>query len=294
MTTTLVRTGPVDASPRPGRRGEARFVASEISFLVALLIGWGLLYLVVLSPFQSGHAQARLYSELRSTLAEGTAPTGSPIALGTPVALLDIPSAGVRKLVVQEGSTPDLMRDGPGHVRGTQLPGQAGLSAVMGRSLSFGAPFRHVASLRSGDQILVRTMQGRFDYRVTSVRRGGHQLPAVASGTSRLLLITAGNAGILGRFDTVYVDASLSGTAAPAGPVSEADPRGAPLAHDAGPLTLAELALALQLLVLAIGWLVWARLRWSVLAAWSTGLPVLLAALWVTSSVVSRLLPNLV
>ncbi|GAB7006289.1 hypothetical protein JCM18899A_37620 [Nocardioides sp. AN3] len=267
---------------------------SEVSIVVALLVAWAFAYLLVLSSFEHGHAQASLYGELRSDLALGEAPTGAPITQGAPLAVMDIPRTGLAHEVVIEGTTSPLLRHGPGHVSGTVLPGQAGVSVLMGRSLSFGAPFGRVASLRPGDQVVVRTVQGRFDYRVRDLRHDGDPVPSLAAGGSRLVLATAAGGGPLSRSGVVYVDADLAGKPVAAGPVGAADPAGAALARDTTGPTFAFLALGLQLLLVAVGWVVWARARWSPYAAWATGVPLLVAALWVASSAASRLLPNLI
>jgi sortase A len=92
----------------------------------------------------------------------------------------------------------------------------------------------------------------------------------------------------------VYVDAMLSGDAQPAGDVGQQDPGGALMSRDHSVATMAFLALALELLILTLVAIVWARHKWSSIAAWVTGAPMVLAALWITSLIASRLLPNLV
>ena len=178
------------------------------------------------------------------------------------------------------------------------LPGQAGVSVLMGRTLSFGGPFKHVPELRVGDRIEVTTVQGTFRYAVSGVRRKGDPIPpALTDGQGRLTLVTAvgeGRLAALAPSQSVYVDATLEGDAQPSGDVAARDPNGAAFAHDAGFTTLAVLALALEVLVVAVLVVAWARHRWSPLAAWVAGVPVVLAALWLVSSAASRLLPNLV
>lgn len=291
---TTVRQEPVDSGQLPHRKDEGRLVLSEVSIVLALVVVWAFAYLFVLSSFEHGHAQAKLYGELRTELALGEGPTGAPITQGTPLALIDVPRAGLSHEVVIEGTTSPLLRHGPGHVSGTVLPGQAGVSVLMGRSLSFGAPFGGVADLRPGDQIVVRTVQGRFDYRVRGLRRDGDPVPALASGASRLVFATAAGGGPLSRSGVVYVDADLAGKPVAASAVGAADPAGVALARDTSGTTFAYVALGLQLLLVAVGWVIWARARWSLYAAWATGVPLLLAALWVVSSAASRLLPNLI
>jgi sortase A len=293
VSATVVRQEPVDAGLLPRERAEGRLVTSEVFLILGLVLGWAFAYLFVLSSFEHGHAQARLYGELRTDLALGEAPTGAPITRGTPVALVDIPRSRLQHEVVVEGTTSPLLRDAPGHVTGTVLPGQVGVSVLMGRSLSFGAPFRGIDDLRPGDQVVVTTVQGTFDYRVRGLRRDGDPVPALPAGASRLVLATAAGGGPLSRSGVVYLDADLAGTPVAAGPVGDTDPAGGALARDTSATTYAFLALGLQLVLVAAAWIVWARLRWSLVAAWVTGVPILVAALWVASSSASRLLPNL-
>jgi hypothetical protein len=92
----------------------------------------------------------------------------------------------------------------------------------------------------------------------------------------------------------VYVDATLSDGAVEPGPVATAD-RGAELmSGGADTTTLALLALSLQLLLVALAGFTWAWLRWSRSAAWIAGAPCVLAALWLVSSIGTRLLPGLI
>jgi sortase A len=296
---TAVRELPTDTAPLPRpARGFSEVALGQTMIVLGLVAVWAFGYLFVFSSFQQGHAQHQLYAQLRTELALGEAPAGAPIAVGAPIALMSVPDAGIDDLVIVEGTTPAVLQQGPGHQQGSVLPGQAGVSVLMGRALSFGGPFREVPGLLVGAPIEVTTVQGTFTYKVSSVRQKGDPVPpALADGESRLTLVTAVGEGPLaglGPSQSVYVDATLTGQAQPAGPVAAIDPNGAPFAHDAGFTTLAVLVLALEVLVGAVFLVGWARHRWSPLASWVAGVPVLLAALWLVSSAASRLLPNLV
>jgi sortase A len=89
-------------------------------------------YLYVLSSVQESRSQVLEYARLRGELAGQVAPLG-PTAPGSPVAVLDIPGIGVRNMVVVEGTSPENLTLGPGHLRDTPLPGQAGVSEIFGR-----------------------------------------------------------------------------------------------------------------------------------------------------------------
>lgn len=292
---TEVRSEAIDASPLPLHHLRAsRTLVSEIMLVAGGALAWVLVYVLFLSSFTAGHAQKQLYDQLREELAGGTAPMQAPIALGAPVALIDSPALGMRHLVVVEGTRPAQLADGPGHTLGSVLPGQVGTSVLMGRSVSFGAPFRHLATVTQGAHIDVTTGEGTFHYLVDDVRRPGDPVPApLATGGSRLTLVSA-TGSALAPARTIYVDATLSGAAQPAGTIAAPDSAGLPFASDHSAGTLALLALALELLALAVAAVVWARHRWSTMAAWVAGLPIVVAALWLVSDIAARLLPNLI
>ena len=296
---TVLHTGTVDSSPPAGRDQETvRVGMSQVLLSTSLLVTWVLVYLFFLSGLEQGHAQSSLYSRFRTQVAEGTAPSGAPIAPGSPVALLSVPEAGVKDQVVVEGSRSAQLQDGPGHVLGSVLPGQQGVSVIAGRSLSFGAPFSDIADLRAGANVTVTTGQGIFVYQVLGARTKGDPVPAaVEAGTGRLTLVTAARgqgAGGLQASQTVYVDAVLAEGAAPAGPVAAVDSGAKLMSAELDTTTLALLALGLQLLVLALVGFAYAWSRWSKAAAWIACGPCVLAALWLVSSIGSRLLPGLI
>lgn len=297
--TTFVRTDPAVGGLPPARRsfGDLQVAVARVLIVLALLGSWMLVYLTFLSAFEADHDQHALYSRFRTELAEGTAPTGAPIATGAPVALISIPRAGVKNLVVVEGTGTGELQKGPGHFRGSVLPGQHGTSVVLGRALTFGGPFAHLDELRVGDPISVTTAQGTFTYSVTAARRKGDPVPpAPADKDGRLTLVTAVGHGAFSRLtpsEAVFVDATLTGNAVGAGPVGTKVSAEAPMSSHVGAGTLAFLALALQLLLAVLLGSAWLRARWSPLGAWIVGTPMVLGALWAASSLATRMLPNL-
>lgn len=296
---TFVRSTPAVAGRPPASRTftDVQLAIGRVMIVVSLLGVWTLLYLTLFSGFEANHAQHRLYPRFRTELALGTAPTGAPIDPGAPVALISIPRAGVKNLVVVEGTGTRELQEGPGHQRGSVLPGQHGTSVVLGRALSFGGPFGRLKDLVQGDPITVTTAQGTFTYTVSSARRKGDPVPpdpAAEDGT--LTLVTAIGSGPfkdLTPSQAVYVDATLTGKAVGPGPVATKVDTDAQMSSKVGSGTLAFLALALQLLILVLLGTAWLRARWSPLGAWIVGTPMVLGALWAVSSLASRMLPNL-
>jgi sortase A len=90
-------------------------------------------------------------------------PAGS--ALGT----LDIPRIGLKTVVV-ESTGHDALTKGPGHYKGTVLPGIDGTVGLAGHRTTYGAPFRHVDQLRTGSDIVLKMPYGEYTYRVFGKR----------------------------------------------------------------------------------------------------------------------------
>jgi sortase A len=88
---------------------------------------------------------------------------------GDAVAELRIPRIGLRAVVVR-GTAPGDLREGPGLLDGTPLPGEHGTTAIAGHRTTYGAPFRHLDALRRGDAIAVRLPYGSFRYAVEATR----------------------------------------------------------------------------------------------------------------------------
>ena len=260
-----------------------------------------LLQLMFVSSLQSRAGQRQAFTSFRAELANGTAPIGPTteagrvLALGTPVAFIEIPSIGLRQ-VVGEGTAASELLHGPGHRRDTPLPGQVGTSVVFGRRAAFGGPFSRIAELTKGAEIKVTTGQGAdFTFRVIAVRRDGDPAPAAAArGTSRLTLVTAAGRAFFPE-GVLRVDADLEGQAV-VGPARLISASGLPAAERlmAGDTrTLWALALWLQALIaLSIG-AVWAWHRWGRVQTWIVFLPALLLVGLCVSGEAARLLPNL-
>jgi len=86
---------------------------------------------------------------------------------GHALAELWIPSIHAKYTVVEGTSTDDLTK-GPGHYRGTMLPGLPGSFAIAGHRTTFQAPFRNLDQLHHGSRVVIAMPYGRFVYRVTN------------------------------------------------------------------------------------------------------------------------------
>lgn len=278
-----------------------RLELARAGLVVVLVASVSLLvHLVVVSNLQQRSAQQRAFDRFRSELATGTAPIGPVdadgrrLVAGTPVAYLEIPSIGLRQVVV-EGTTSGNLFAGPGHRRDSPLPGQAGVSVLLGRRAAFGGPFRRLTDLQQGALIHVTTGQGNFEYRVAGMRAEGDPVPApVAVGKGRLLLATAAGrpfmpGGVL-RVDADLESASVGGTSAL---LASASLPASEQMMGADTSTLWALALWLQLLTVLAVAAVWGWHRWGRARAWVVFLPPLLLVGLSASGEAARLMPNL-
>lgn len=287
--------------PRPpaaplGEPSERISVVTTALVLLASISLWVVFHMLVLSGVEQSRSQDQLYDTFRQQLASQTAPTGGVIPVGTPVALLSIPTIRVNQVVVEGTGGSDLAK-GPGHRRDTVLPGQVGTAILYGRSATYGGPFRSITMLQAGDGIKVTTAQGEFVYRVDRVRRGGDPTPpARGELEGRLTLVTAEGQGIFSGVTpstVVYVDATLQGEAAVGAGRGAGSVPAVEKALAADTSALPTLAIALQGLLIAVVATVWLRGKVPGRVVWIITVPVLASLAWVASDAAMRLLPNL-
>lgn len=105
-------------------------------------------------------------AERRAAVASAARALRRDLARGRPLGRLVIPKLEI-DLVFVHGTRwgPDLSR-GPGHYEQTSLPGLGKTTGLAGHRTTFGAPFRHIDTLKRGDEIVVELPYGRFTYRV--------------------------------------------------------------------------------------------------------------------------------
>ena len=277
-----------DAPPKEPRPiTTARVIAGGLLLVTGLLVAFAG-YLVVGSALAANRAQDVLYSTLRTDLAQATVPVSGLIAPGTPLGVLKIPTIGLDQVFV-EGSSSDQTKSGPGLKTDTVLPGQTGVSVLIGHRSTSGGAFAHLDQLRPGDRIDVATGQGKFRYVVDLVRTSDAAATTVRVVPSRLTLVTSDPAYTPDR--TLMVSARLVGKALPASTGTTAPPADQPGHGSASHLV--ALLLWSQLLLLATVLVTWTALRtaqrrW----LWIGATPVLLAVLWMVFENLALLLPN--
>jgi len=290
-----VATSP-DGAVGTTRWGPARIAQSGLAVLAVLAVGV-VAQIALLSRLEYRSSQVSSFNSFRTHLALGTAPLGPVgsdhhlLSLGTPMALITIPSLGVRAVVL-EGTTASVLTRGPGHVRTSIFPGGGGASVIFGRASTYGGPFGRIGDLRRGQIITVVTQVGTARFRVIRVRPAGAKVRPPAVGTSRLTLGTA-SGGFLTPSGVLWVDADKIGKplAASSPPAITQLASEAPLATDAS--TLWALLLWTEALGILLYGAVWTWRRLGRAQAWIVfTAPMLVVWVFISDQIV-RLLPNL-
>jgi len=77
------------------------------------------------------------------------------------VGVLQDPTIGLN-VVISDGTTPSILRAGPGHRLGTPLPGARGNSVVYGHRRDWGAPFKNLSQLTVGSTLYLQAQSSVF------------------------------------------------------------------------------------------------------------------------------------
>lgn len=96
-------------------------------------------------------------------------PATEPVALnlGEGFAVLHVPSLeGYDPWVVVEGTSVSDLKNGPGHIPDTALPGELGNVVISGHRTTYGAPFARFGDLVDGHVVVLETERGWFTYTV--------------------------------------------------------------------------------------------------------------------------------
>lgn len=276
-----------------------RLAGQVIGILGALLLCFVAQFTLV-GALKHERDQAQAHTDFRVHLANATAPVAALdaenrlIESGTPVAILEIPRLGVRE-VVGEGTSSATLSSGPGHLRSSVLPGQAGSAVILGRRAGYGGPFAQVNKVVPGDEIRVTTGQGEHRYQVQGVRRAGApQRHVPAAGKGGLTLVTADGPYFMPT-DVLWVDAKLTTEVMPSSgalPSFAVPDNERVMASDLTALVpVAVWALVLVAAAFAVVYLNQRIGRWQ---AWVVGVP-LLGTLGLTlADHAAALLPNLI
>jgi sortase A len=168
--------------------------------------------------------RARAHAAVAAVQSAVTRASGGEFAAppGAPIARLVIPRLGIDEIVV-EGVGDAELRAGPGHMRGSALPGARGNSVI---SAHRDRHFRQLAGIALGDTVTTETLAGVTTWIVTGrevVRRGAPALYETDEPT--LTLTTCWPMRLIGPApERLLVELRPAGTA-----IAAAAPASAPL-----------------------------------------------------------------
>ena len=146
--------------------GELLVTCGVVVALFMAYMFWG-------TGLRESDAQHRFAGELGRQwgAAPGLALAGDagPLALGQPFAFIRIPAFGrTWRFAVVQGTGTAQLALGPGHVPGTQRPGQVGNFAVAGHRVTAGNPFWSLPTLKPGNKVFIDTIAGTYEYQVNA------------------------------------------------------------------------------------------------------------------------------
>jgi LPXTG-site transpeptidase (sortase) family protein len=191
-------------------------VVRRFAVVIFVLAFGSLMFNQILGPLVHNRAATALEQRLASDLVNGVAPVSNPIAVGSPIGLVEVPNRDIRAVVV-EGSKAEQLAQASGHLIGSALPGQPGVSAILGRSQTYGAEFKNLDQLIVGDEVVVTTGQGVHTYEVIDITVRSARDAAAFQGEGHMLIL----ATVVDSSNRLVVRATLTSPVFPAGQATD-------------------------------------------------------------------------
>lgn len=175
------------------RLGSTLIVAGVLVLAyAAAVVAWRDPVTDLYSRFQQNRLESALGAELAAWNRElpEQPPAGSDVALGEATARdarrfaqgleqgqafgrLAIPAIDIDVVTVHGTRWGADLSRGPGHYERTEVPGLGRTVGIAGHRTTFGAPFRHIDDIESGDEITLEMPYATFTYQVV-----GHEIVA--------------------------------------------------------------------------------------------------------------------
>ena len=159
--------------------GETCLTAGVVALLFVAYLVWGTGWhtAAVQSQFAAQLNTQWQHEHVQPAAQPAVRPDGRALAIPAdpihvvawePFAFIRIPAFGAHwRFTVIEGTKLAQLNVAPGHVPGTQLPGQLGNFAIAGHRVTAGNPFWSLPSLRAGELVYIDTEYNTYTYRVT-------------------------------------------------------------------------------------------------------------------------------
>jgi sortase A len=88
------------------------------------------------------------------------------VSTGDAIGRIIAPAMDGLNMVLIQGTDTASLQKGPGHYPETPMPGEGGTVGIAGHRTTYLAPFRHIDSMKPGDEIKVEMPYAVFTYRV--------------------------------------------------------------------------------------------------------------------------------
>jgi LPXTG-site transpeptidase (sortase) family protein len=131
--------------------------------LCLMAVGFALLVYVGVQYWGMYRSQQKLEAQWERQAAVANVPGVPRINADDLLTRVVIPKIDLDSIVV-EGVSRKMLSEGPGHMKGTAAPGEAGNAVISAHRDTF---FRHIYELNKGDEILVKRGGKVFHYQVT-------------------------------------------------------------------------------------------------------------------------------
>lgn len=145
-----------------GLRQKPPSVRKLVPFLL-MLLGGILLFYVASQYWGMHHTQEQLTREWEHQASVANVAGHATLSPQDMLTRVVIKKIGLDAIVV-EGASRKQLSEGPGHMKQTAMPGEAGNAVITGHRDTF---FRHIYELNKGDEILVRRAGQVFHFQVT-------------------------------------------------------------------------------------------------------------------------------
>lgn len=167
------------------------------------------------------------------------------VPVGGAAMVLQIPSIGLNRVVI-EGSAAPQLRSGPGRLVSSADPASdEGVTVIVGRRRRYGGPFALLNEVSKGDLVAIKTRsQIVRRFVVSEVRRT--DAPVSLDADTRLALITSASGRFDRRFLVIEATAEAESTAATADPTPDQQPSPAAAEQATAPDRSAKSAAALS------------------------------------------------
>lgn len=159
----------IGEEPRRRKKGRVLIIAGICLILAGLLVIAGIYAYIFYTDRRARSAQQALFKEWD----DNAVPSGFvDFSVGDGIARIMASKIGLDAIVVELSGLDDSenLKRGPGHIPGTAYPGQPGNMVISGHRTTYGAPFRHIERLVSGDDILIMTADNQYTYEVYDQR----------------------------------------------------------------------------------------------------------------------------